>query len=500
MAQAAWCSACQRYVWVTPEGTCQNGHEAEFLAAFYDSEAAEQPAAPPAEQPAAPPAAPPADWAAAAAGVAPAVVAAPPLTPQLTQHMWLRLAAFAIDYLFAGLLGVALAFFFGVGWGLLVRQALPHSVVLAVEAGYVAIFYAYFIVSEGAFSTTAGKGLLGFRVRSAATGVRISWRQSLKRNVGLVADLVFFGLVGLTVANGSRWRQRIGDRWAGTVVVRSTAPYLTLAALSEPVGAEPGTKRLLSWRRVGIGVAIVVLLAMVIGAVAALPRPRSASQATGSSSQPSVPPIDMSSITSDVAPAGDEKTVTAADGSDTVMRVSSNPNIRSNELDTFIAEQYPDYRVLKVVSFPDQYDKGRLGMNYLLQSKTEPRFRLLVSVAQLKQSEAWEYPDTTYDYQVGRVLSTDGTFSKQAQQDYPDLRKKGQAAIVKGIVAKLPATDSIVEGGWRDGTIQFNVEYGKDALVRAMQDESTDVLAAVTLDASPPIGTDNSQVDVTVEK
>ncbi len=39
MPVAAWCSACQKYVWVAPDGRCQHGHPSESLSAYHDAPA-----------------------------------------------------------------------------------------------------------------------------------------------------------------------------------------------------------------------------------------------------------------------------------------------------------------------------------------------------------------------------------------------------------------------------------------------------------------------------
>lgn len=376
MPKAAWCSACQRYVWVAEDGRCQNGHDAVFLTAYYESAAPGPPAETPAAAPGgvrAPvvPAAFPAD-AFAPTSPAPPAPPAPPAAP------------------------------------------MPAA-------------------------TTASR---------PERRVPAAYR----------------------------------DEAEGPVPQHHARAFVWI-----PVAA----------------LVVLVAAGVAVGAVVASRPARHAVRHTASADTESanggVPPFDRSSITSDALAPSDDAAVEPPEAPKP-PRLTTDATVPSPVLDAFIAEQYPGYRVLKRVSFPNQYDEGRLGENYLLQSKSEPRFRLLVSVALLKQSESLQDADTAYDFQVGRVLSTDGTFSLQAKKDYSDLQKKGQAAIIHAIVAHLPSSDGIVVGGLRDSTIDFDVESGTGALERAMQDEGDSDGSSTVFEVSPPIYADNSHVDVTVER
>ena len=67
---------------------------------------------------------------------------------------------------------------------------------------------------------TIGKRLLGIRV-VALNGDGISLRAAIVRNILATVDGAFFYLVGLASMMFSADRQRIGDRIAGTTVVRA---------------------------------------------------------------------------------------------------------------------------------------------------------------------------------------------------------------------------------------------------------------------------------------
>lgn len=81
------------------------------------------------------------------------------------------------------------------------------------------IWFAYYIVMEALLGASLGKLLLGLRVVSE-DGTAIGWPAAIVRNVLRVVDGFLFYLVAALVAWGSPKRQRLGDRVAGTVVVR----------------------------------------------------------------------------------------------------------------------------------------------------------------------------------------------------------------------------------------------------------------------------------------
>lgn len=73
-----------------------------------------------------------------------------------------------------------------------------------------------------------GKAVLGLRVvdlHGERAGVRANFIRELAYNV----DALFFGLVGKSAMDGSPLQQRYGDRWADTVVVRTTSVSAEIA-------------------------------------------------------------------------------------------------------------------------------------------------------------------------------------------------------------------------------------------------------------------------------
>lgn len=82
------------------------------------------------------------------------------------------------------------------------------------------VSFAYYIVLEGQYGQTLGKMAVGIRVVTE-TGDAITYRASLIRNVLRIVDGLFVYLVGAIFIYLSDTQQRLGDRVADTVVVRT---------------------------------------------------------------------------------------------------------------------------------------------------------------------------------------------------------------------------------------------------------------------------------------
>lgn len=149
------------------------------------------------------------------------------------QAVLVRAAAYLIDTFLLSLL--AAPFLYSTNTHLDFTAASVTTVQLAVLAG----MSAYFFLWEGAVGWTPGKRLLQLRV-VRVDGGRCSWLQSLVRNLLRPVDLLFFGVIGiLSIATGLK-RQRLGDRLAGTIVVRA----LPLPLVPFPyVPADQATRR-----------------------------------------------------------------------------------------------------------------------------------------------------------------------------------------------------------------------------------------------------------------
>lgn len=80
---------------------------------------------------------------------------------------------------------------------------------------------AYWILTEWVLGATVGKLICDLRVVSI-TGRRCSFRQSVKRNLLRTVDFFPLYLTGFVAAKLSPLRQRLGDQWAKTIVVKKT--------------------------------------------------------------------------------------------------------------------------------------------------------------------------------------------------------------------------------------------------------------------------------------
>ena len=85
------------------------------------------------------------------------------------------------------------------------------------------IWIAYGFLMEGAFGATVGKFVLGIRV-VRSDGGRLDFGSAFIRNIARVVDgFPYFlpYLLGAIFVWSSPTKQRLGDRWANTVVVRT---------------------------------------------------------------------------------------------------------------------------------------------------------------------------------------------------------------------------------------------------------------------------------------
>jgi uncharacterized RDD family membrane protein YckC len=113
-----------------------------------------------------------------------------------------------------------------------------------------ALWVTYYALLEGLFGATLGKRLAGLRVTDLE-GRRISRQAAILRNLARLIDgLPFLYLLGGILTLGSRQHQRLGDRFAGTIVVPAAA------VISPPL--PPSVRR---GRAIGLAAAIVLLLA-----------------------------------------------------------------------------------------------------------------------------------------------------------------------------------------------------------------------------------------------
>lgn len=89
--------------------------------------------------------------------------------------------------------------------------------------------YGYHVICEGFHGSTIGKLIFGMVVLGEDEESPCNFYQSLIRTIALIVDLLLFGAVAAFVMHRDVERKRVGDLWAGTVVVkRKSAPATSL--------------------------------------------------------------------------------------------------------------------------------------------------------------------------------------------------------------------------------------------------------------------------------
>ncbi len=203
-------------------------------------------------------------------------------TPRLAS-IRARIAAYAIDLALVTAPAVAVWWFLAASIGGSLVGVLSAVSFVAAAYGYIAVAFLYVAISETAFGTTLGKWMLGLEVRDRnfrrprwlAAFVRAAPRLATYSAIGLglsaaiailahggvgaanavvfgnltnllaflyflgiaLTATVLFGAFAILVMVLSSERQRIGDRWAGTWVIRAARP--TLATPAAPMPSVP---------------------------------------------------------------------------------------------------------------------------------------------------------------------------------------------------------------------------------------------------------------------
>jgi uncharacterized RDD family membrane protein YckC len=84
----------------------------------------------------------------------------------------------------------------------------------------VGIWFGYFILLEGLTGRTLGKKIMGIKVVSME-GNTSSIGRAFVRRLGDFPDIYWcFGILGFIILKNSKFNQRLGDKWAGTTVVK----------------------------------------------------------------------------------------------------------------------------------------------------------------------------------------------------------------------------------------------------------------------------------------
>jgi uncharacterized RDD family membrane protein YckC len=125
-----------------------------------------------------------------------------------------RIVQYIIDYILAGIVPGLAYWLFDANAGSIdgVRWLVATIIALA------AYFVYWVVIPYGSRGQTFGMKLLRLRVISKDGG-KASMLQWFVRGIFLIIDTFVFGLVGLITMLCSRYRQRVGDHAAGTLVV-----------------------------------------------------------------------------------------------------------------------------------------------------------------------------------------------------------------------------------------------------------------------------------------
>jgi uncharacterized RDD family membrane protein YckC len=104
------------------------------------------------------------------------------------------------------------------GWQLRIKGLSAGSFAFALVSSLL-----YHGLSEGLGGASVGKAVLGLRVKRERTLVPCGVGAAIVRNLAYFIDALICGVVAFAVMSHSPWNQRLGDKWAGTVVVRATS-------------------------------------------------------------------------------------------------------------------------------------------------------------------------------------------------------------------------------------------------------------------------------------
>ena len=140
---------------------------------------------------------------------------------------WIRALARIIDIAYGNLLGLASGIFGGIilvlleitglvlpGWEERIQGISPLGFVLSVLGGIL-----YHTFCEGIHGATIGKLICQIRVVNQ-DGLPSNMKGAFIRSIGWMIDSLFIGLVGLFAMQRTPLKQRYGDVWGKTLVIR----------------------------------------------------------------------------------------------------------------------------------------------------------------------------------------------------------------------------------------------------------------------------------------
>ncbi|NTU72328.1 MAG: hypothetical protein HGB10_11005, partial [Coriobacteriia bacterium] len=163
-----------------------------------------------------------------------------------------------------------------------------------------------------------------------------------------------------------------------------------------------------------------------------------------------------------------------------------------------VTQQYPGYRIARRVEVADQWKSGFAGVTYVLTAKRTPRFRLLVSLAELAPEQTLADAPEGYLAAIGRVVTSDALFSADAKRSTEYLSGGAQNAIVDAFLASGVKPGGVAFRGFGDeGTLAILANTGDRAVERAIATwEDADYIVEGAL----PEGANNTRVELTAQK
>ncbi len=162
------------------------------------------------------------------------LVSAVPLDASNTGGFGVRLLSRLTDWIISMIAGLAAGVLIGIARALqgtgshYVRPGLGFSLASGIICAFAGETTALIIAG-----TSIGKLLFGYRVVSIARNEPCTVEGAIKRTLALYVDGLFMGFVAFNEMADSPLHQRIGDRWGGTVVAKSSA--LPASAKQGPV-------------------------------------------------------------------------------------------------------------------------------------------------------------------------------------------------------------------------------------------------------------------------
>lgn len=147
----------------------------------------------------------------------------PGVTSERSEHaanLWRRGIAFSVDLVVIAAIAALLLIPFHIVLFALGIRHMSAGEIIASAGILSAIVWGYFTSLETLIGATMGKLACGLTVVCTDTGEKPSLAQASLRNLWRIPEAVPFGVPALVAITASPRGQRIGDRRAGTLVVR----------------------------------------------------------------------------------------------------------------------------------------------------------------------------------------------------------------------------------------------------------------------------------------